>query len=123
MSFSCPECFTRRSLEIVKRIELPADCRSDEIALQVVTCHACGFSAVATYEESRRGASESFEHVGHKVSFRDLVWLQRLIEECPAVGNSRCTCGCHMILGAKSESGRIELTKRFSSIETFALTI
>ena len=107
MPFVCPECSVK-SLKITSRIELPADSRSDEIALQIVRCEGCGFAGIAVYEESRRGAlgSESFDHTGYHVSADDLKWVKRAIERCPKPRNRRCMCSAHRELGSKDASGR-----------------
>ena len=109
MPFLCPECSApQRSLNIQSRIELPADSRSDEIALQIVVCSRCGFSGIAVYEESRRGAldDESFTHVGYRVSDEDVRKLRRMIRQCPEPRNRRCRCAVHRTLGRKDPSGR-----------------
>ena len=64
MSFVCPEC-RGASLEIGPRMQLPSDSRSDDIAVQVLQCARCDFRGVAIYEESRRGASDSWQHFGY----------------------------------------------------------
>ena len=109
MPFQCPECSSSpRSLKIEARIELPPDSRSDEIALQIVVCSRCHFSGIAVYEESRRGAldSESFTHVGYRVSAESVSKLRRMIRQCPAPKNPRCRCSVHQELGGKDPSGR-----------------
>jgi len=108
MPFACPECSQRKSLRIALKIELPPDSRSDEIALQVVECSQCGFGGVAVYEESRRGAlgSESFHHIGYRVSRDDLKALRKTIKGCPEPSNWRCKCSAHRALSRKDASGR-----------------
>ena len=109
MPFLCPECSSpQRSLNIQAKIELPPDSRSDEIALQIVVCSRCGFSGIAVYEESRRGAldDESFTHVGYRVSDEDVRKLRRMIRQCPEPRNPRCRCPVHRELGRKDSSGR-----------------
>ena len=78
MSFLCPEC-SSRSLNIILSLELPPDSRSDEITLQTVECSQCGFSGIAVYEESRRGAldSESVDHYSYRVGVDDLRALKK----------------------------------------------
>ena len=58
MGFVCPRCGKPGTLGITHAIELPATLSpgSDELALQLLACAACGLHAVAVYEESRRGA-------------------------------------------------------------------
>jgi hypothetical protein len=106
--FLCPECSTPRSLKITSRIELPPDSRSDEIALQIVRCSQCGFAGIAVYEESRRGrlGTESFDHVGYRVSVDDLRALTKMVRQCPEPRNGRCGCPVHRRLGRTDSSGR-----------------
>ncbi len=98
MPFLCPECSSPRSLKISLKIELPPDSRSDEIALQVVTCFQCGFAGIAVYEESRRGAldTESFDHRGYRVSADDLKAVNEMMKQ-PVDGRrgcNRCSVPC-----------------------------
>lgn len=108
MSFSCPECSGASTLRIVSLMELPPDSRSDEITLQLVTCTRCGFSAIAVYEESRRGRlnSEAVDHRGYRVSETDLTRLKSLMKRCPNRKDRRCNCRSHLVLGKKDKSGR-----------------
>ena len=73
-----PDC-AARSLTITSSLELPRDARSDEITLQVVRCTRCQFSAIAVYEESRRGGfdSESVDHRGFRVSADDVQAIEK----------------------------------------------
>jgi len=68
VSFLCPEC-GGKTLVIEKSLDLGADDRYDERALQVVSCGSCGFTGAALYEESRRGSlgSECVDHAGYCV--------------------------------------------------------
>ena len=59
MAFVCPECHMPGALRITVSLQLPADSRSDDIALQIVECAHCQFKGIAIYEESRRGPLES----------------------------------------------------------------
>jgi hypothetical protein len=107
MPLQCPLCF-HSTLKIADRIELPPDSRSDEIALQIVTCSQCGFAGIAVYEESRRGAldSESVDHVAYRISPADLQAIRAAIRKCPAPRDSRCGCASHQRLGRRDSSGR-----------------
>ena len=64
MALQCPAC-EQPALTVTASRELGPDERSDERSLQVVRCGVCGFGAIAFYEESRRGAGESFHHDGY----------------------------------------------------------
>lgn len=83
MPFRCPSC-DQPSLEITQSLELPADDQWDEIALQALKCSAtaCGFTGIAVYEESRRGAldSECVVHTGYAMSSPHIADIQRVAE-------------------------------------------
>jgi hypothetical protein len=108
MSFRCPQCLTRHSLEITLSIELLPDRRSDEISLQVVSCSACAFRGLAVYEESRHGRSdsESWGHVGYWVSPDAVESVSAAIRSCPFPMNPRCTCAAHTSLGEQDVYGK-----------------
>ena len=80
MALQCPDC-TLYTLQTAISIELPPDSRSDEIALQVVRCSQCGFSGLAVYEESRRGAldDESVDHRAYRVSAEAVAAVEKAI--------------------------------------------
>ena len=69
MGFLCPKCLDY-SLNIVEKLELPPDSRSDEITLQIIKCEKCSFEGVAVYEEARRGNLDdyTFNHTGYVLS-------------------------------------------------------
>ncbi|MCB9418243.1 MAG: hypothetical protein H6667_00445 [Ardenticatenaceae bacterium] len=92
-------------MTITQSIELPPDGRSDEIALQIVKCKGCGFRGTAVYEESRRGAEESWHHVGYIVPKASVTRLSKLIRRCPSRKNARCDCAVHKELGQTNEYG------------------
>ena len=126
MPFLCPKCSSpHRSLKIRAKIELPPDSRSDEITLQVVECSQCRFAGIAVYEESRRGAlgSESFSHIGYRVSAKDLRALRRMIRQCPEPNNRRCGCPVHQKLGSKDVGGRWDGLKEIQCEEEFELRL
>ncbi len=122
MAFLCPDC-QRYALNIVATLELPADSRSDEITLQVVTCAQCAFEGLAVYEESRRGAldDDSFNHCGYRVPQDELRAIQRAIKRCPSKKNSHCGCETHRTLGSKSASGRWNGLKDIELGESFVM--
>lgn len=108
MGFECPSCEDKRSLQIVARIELPPDVRSDEIALQILNCSSCDFQGVGVYEESRRGSlgSESYDHYGFTLPNAEFSALKAKVKRCPRPSNPRCSCKSHCELGRKDEGGR-----------------
>jgi hypothetical protein len=125
VAFLCPECSAPKSLMIALKIELPPDDRSDEMALQIVECSECGFAGIAVYEESRRGAlgTESFHHLGYRVSEDDLNALRRRIKACPNPSNSRCRCSAHRVLGRTDASGRWSALDKIRQEGAFALNL
>jgi hypothetical protein len=108
MNFQCPQCTSRKSLKIVKSIELAPDSRSDEICLQVVRCQDCKYEGLAVYEESSRGAldAESVDHYGYSVDRELLCSIKSLINHCPKPGDARCDCSSHQRLNQRDKSGR-----------------
>ncbi len=107
MTLLCPRC-KNRSLMIQQTLELPADSRSDEIALQILRCGSCGFGGLAVYEESRRGAldSESFDHTGYELDHAVLEELAAELGGCPEPGNSSCHCPAHQKFASLDRNGR-----------------
>jgi transcription elongation factor Elf1 len=106
--FRCPQCDAANSLSIVASIELPSDSRSDEIAVQLVTCARCAFSGAAVYEESRRGSldGEAWDHIGYVLTSDAYLEVSRLVLSCPNPGDGNCPCDAHRILGSTDETGR-----------------
>ncbi len=104
-------------------IELPPDARSDEITLQWVTCSACGFRALAVYEESRRGAlgAECWDHRGYQVYPADLERVIGLMKECPDPNNARCACAAHRILNTVDAQGAWASLAASRIIHTFPM--
>jgi hypothetical protein len=108
MSFFCPQCrFSQPSLEIRSSLELPSDARSDEITLQIVACTNCGFSGLALYEESRRGAldEDAFTHTGYRMEAKALHELEKNLGQCPRPRDHNCQCRVHRKLGRQDPSG------------------
>ncbi|KAA3663756.1 MAG: hypothetical protein DWQ04_09205 [Chloroflexi bacterium] len=94
MSFVCVEC-KRPLLTISHSIELGSDGRDDEYSLQTVTCKGCGITCVATYRESRRGASDSWEHLAYKMTEKAYKQLVSQLHACPEPKKHKCTCDAH----------------------------
>ena len=108
MGFQCPKCEAQKRLNIVSRLEMPPDARSDEISLQIVKCNRCKFESVAIYEESHRGALDSdvFDHYGYTIDQKELKELKALIRQCSEPKNRRCSCDSHRALRRKDSYGR-----------------
>ncbi len=125
MPFVCPECSRHGSLNIVLSIELPPDSRSDEITLQTVECSDCGFTGIAVYEESRRGAlgSESFSHTGYRLSKSDFGDLGEAIRGCTDRRNQRCRCPAHRLLSRTDAAGRWVALRDLEATDAFPVKI
>lgn len=108
MSFLCPECSNKKSLQIIRSIELAPDARSDEITLQVVRCRDCDYEGLAVYEESTRGAldSETVDHYGYYVDRKNLRSIHSTIKRCPKPKDAWCKCNSHEKLNQRDPSGR-----------------
>ncbi len=80
----CPDCGAA-TLEIVEKIELGADERSDEHDLQLLKCSSCGMNAIGEYEESRRGPldEDRFHHTGFRIDAKAMQTLRRAVSEEP----------------------------------------
>lgn len=107
MPLVCPAC-DAATLQVAQNLELPPDSRSDEITLQLVECTSCGFRAVATYEESRRGGltDEAIDHNGYKLPDDQLDTIAALMGLCPDPDDASCTCASHQELGRRDGHGR-----------------
>ena len=125
MPFQCPECKNQNTLNITYTIELPADSRSDEIALQTIRCNLCNFYGIATYEESRRGLlqDEAYEHLGFQTSKDTYGDLVKLLRTCPEPNNAHCLCVIHQQLGSTDESGRWSGMSQFKHQGGFPIKI
>ena len=124
MGFMCPKC-NNKTLEIIYRIELPSDARSDEITLQVIRCVGCNFEGIAIYEESRRGAldSETIDHYGYTLDSQELKSIKSLIKRCPEPSNPRCACDSHEKLNERNGFGRWVRPGFTSEQKTFAINL
>jgi hypothetical protein len=105
--FVCPGC-NNKTLTIARSIELGADSRDDEYSLQAIACNECDVVGVATYQESRRGAEESWDHLGYKmdkVNYEN--FLQQLLK-CRSPTKAKCSCEAHRIFAVKNEHGTLK---------------
>lgn len=123
MAFTCPDCGFPQVLKIELSITLPPDSRSDDILLQIVRCDRCPFRGAAVYEESRRGASESWDHRGYIASKNTLERLSSLINGCPNQKNEKCHCPAHRKLSTKDQNGRWIMPEEFSWEKSFAMRL
>ncbi|MEW6208229.1 MAG: hypothetical protein AB1631_07670 [Acidobacteriota bacterium] len=123
--FFCPECQGAGSLDIASVIDIESDSRSDEIALQVVECAACGFCGIAVYEESRRGSldSECTDHYGYRMDEADLELLTALISRCPRPRDPSCECRTHLTLNRRNQSGRWNALDDFKTTGYFTMRL
>ncbi len=126
MPFICPECSQPGALRIIHSLELPPDSAWDEITLQIVQCSRCEFSALAIYQESRRGAldSEIWNHIGYRLDREALATLKAAMKRCPAPKNSRCQCATHRSLGRRApDTGRWEEVNGLDWETSFAMRL
>jgi hypothetical protein len=123
MAFSCPQCRTAGSLEIIASICLPADSRSDEIALQVVACGNCQYRAIAVYEESRRGAfdSDNWHHTGYRIDGPVVEETLKAILSCPNPVRTDCGCPAHQELNRLDPRGAWLGPASLMRAETFSM--
>ena len=96
MPFVCPDC-QNSSLTIIRSIEIGPTAIWDEVSLQVVRCGRCRLSAVAVYEESRRGPLDQdiWHHTGYRLFSDRVAALDMVITACPNPGDHRCGCATH----------------------------
>ena len=96
MGLVCPVC-GEATLMVAARLELPPDDRSDEVAVQVLSCSQCDARALGIYEESRRGAldDESWSHVGYPMEPEAAEALAAKLRRCRHPGSPRCACATH----------------------------
>ncbi len=92
--FRCYAC-GQPTLTLGCTLELPPGADSDEVQVQLARCRACGAGAVAVYEESRRGAGESWRHWGYAAPEATLRILEEGLLSCPTPQRRSCPCATH----------------------------
>jgi hypothetical protein len=99
MPLICPDC-RHPTLSVTRSIELGPMPLWDELSLQVVRCDRCQLTAIAVYEESRRGApdQEIIHHTGYRLEKNQVAALDALIASCPRPDDHRCDCPAHQRL-------------------------
>lgn len=102
--FRCPGC-KEVSLDIIDGLEVMPQGIYQEASVQICKCNKCGFTASATYEESRAGrlGSEIVHHYGCQIENAQYEMLEKLIESCPDSSNKKCGCAGHNQLRALYE--------------------
>ena len=105
MAFICPDC-EQNTLEIVYAIELGSDVANDEHTLQSLLCSHCGLSCVAEYCESRRGASDSWSHLAHRLPQAEYKNLNDQLQVCNTPRDPKCGCLAHQYFRVV-ENGRL----------------
>ncbi|HEY7611204.1 MAG TPA: hypothetical protein VIF14_18405 [Alphaproteobacteria bacterium] len=116
---ACPQC--GGTLGIARRIVLPGDRRSDEIALETIAC-ACGFKAVAVTEQLRRAALRggASERVGYRLPQAAVDLLDFLIARCPHPAEEFCGCPAHAALNRRDLRNQWNLLQSFAPFPGFA---
>lgn len=99
--FVCPRCGAA-TLSITAALELGADDRSDERAIQHIACTTCAFAGAAWYEESRRGSGEAWHHTAHALPDDAAADLARALAACPAPRDHHCPCPTHRSLRVRA---------------------
>src|SRR5215470_16564619 len=99
---TCPGCGRTGALGVARRIALPSDRRSDEIALEILAC-TCGFKAIAVTEHSRKGALRGGapDRVGYRLPAAAVDLLAYLIARCPTPAEEYCRCAAHATLNRR----------------------
>ena len=121
LSFACPEC-SRPELAIARRLVLPGDRRSDEIALEIAAC-ACGFKCIAVTEHLKRMniRDASSEHIGFRLPGAAVDLLAYLIARCPEPDEEFCSCPAHAVLNRRDLRNQWNLLQSFAPFTGFAL--
>jgi len=124
MVFVCPKC-KQKALKISSSLELPSDSRSDEISLQILECNKCDFKSLGVYEESKRGAidSYSFNHQGYIVNYEVLELFREKINECNQPKNSKCSCSVHKYFNRVNDSARWNFLEEIEILGKYNLII
>lgn len=122
MSAACPECVRMNGPGIARRLVLPGDRRSDEIALEVLAC-ACGFKAIAVAEQSRQTSlrSAASERVGYRLPSAAVDLLAFLIARCPQPAEEYCPCPAHAALNRRDLRNQWNLLYSFAPFDGFAV--
>ena len=119
---ACPDCGRAGALGLARRIVLPGDRRSDEIALEILAC-ACGFKAIAVTEQRRRAAlrDAASDRVGYKLPAAAVDLLAHLIERCPEPAEEFCRCPAHATLNRRDLRNQWNLLHSFAPFPGFLL--
>lgn len=118
MGFLCPDC-SKKSLNIIISMELGSDARSDETSLQAIACENCAFIGVAIYEESRRGASDSWHHFGYPLLKEDYDQFLEQFNSCPAPRDPKCQCDVHQQFGVTDDRGNLTPLLNLSTLDKY----
>lgn len=91
--------------------------------LQTVKCAGCGFTGLATYLESRRGAldSEIWYHTGYHVSDEVVDMVSKRIRRCTKPRDHRCKCASHKALGKKDAAYRWVFISNLPDVHSFQM--
>ena len=119
---ACPACGRADALGVARRIVLPGDRRSDEIAREILAC-ACGLKAIAVAEHLRRAALRggASDRVGYRLPGAGVDLLAYLIERCPAPAEEYCRCAAHATLNRRDLRNQWNLLHSFAPFAGFAL--
>jgi len=120
---ACPGCGRAGAPGIARRIALPGDRRSDEIALEILAC-ACGFKAIAVAEHRRKAALKggASDRVGYRLTAAAVDLLAHLIARCPEPAEEYCRCEAHATLNRRDLRNQWNLLHSFAPFSGFALS-
>jgi hypothetical protein len=119
---ACPDCGRAGALGLARRMVLPGDRRSDEIALEILAC-ACGFKAIAVAEHRRRAALKdaASDRIGYRLPPAAVDLLAHLIERCPEPAEEYCRCPAHALLNRRDLRNQWNLLHSFAPFPGFAI--
>ena len=119
---ACPDCGRAGALGLARRMVLPGDRRSDEIALEILVC-ACGFKAIAVAEHRRRAALKdaASDRIGYRLPPAAVDLLAHLIERCPEPAEEYCRCPAHALLNRRDLRNQWNLLHSFAPFPGFAI--
>ena len=119
----CPQCGSSGALGVARRIVLPSDRRSDEIALEILAC-ACGFKAIAVTEHPRKASLRGGapDRVGYRLPAAAVDLLAYLIARCPEPAEEYCRCPAHATLNRRDLRNQWNLLHSFAPFPGFAVS-
>ncbi len=118
----CPDCGRAGVAGVARRIVLPGDRRSDEIALEILAC-GCGFKAVGVAEAARRARLRGgdAERVCYRLPAAAVDLIAFLIARCPDPAEEYCDCPAHATLNRRDLRNQWNLLHSFAPFPGFEI--